>query len=128
MAQIAPRTSAYSPTVIHHVRPNAAPHAVRLRTVRSHRAPWLWRLILGFIRRPLLALTLGIAAILLFSMLSEAAAADQLQRQVVAAQQTNQQLQMQLTQTSQQIQTHSAPAAIMSAAGRLGWATPTPAP
>ena len=120
--------TAFSTTPIHHVRPVTAPTRVKMTSRRSYRASWLWCLAVGFVRRPMLALTLGIAALLLFSTMSEASAATHLMTQVHAAQQTNDQLQVQLTQTAAQIQHHTAPPAIVAAAERLGWVMTTPQP
>ena len=121
--------TAFPTTTVHHVRPVRVPSVAKMPThTRVHHPPWLWRLTVGFVHRPMLALTLGIAAILLFSTVSEAAAASRLTHQVQTAQQSNDQLQVQLTQTAAQVQQHTAPAAIVAAAERLGWVVPTPTP
>lgn len=122
-------TNVFPTTTIHHVRPVTVHSVVKMPShTHTPHAPWLWRIMVGFVRRPMLALTLGIVVILLFSTVSEAAAAARLTHQVQAAQQSNFQVQLQLTQTAAQIQLHTAPAAIVAAAERLGWVVVTPQP
>jgi hypothetical protein len=114
----------------YHVGGITAPGAVRLPRARASIAVpgALWRVALGLLRRPLLALTLAIAAILLFSAASEAVAAQRLEAQVAQAQQANASLQVQLTQIAAATHARTTPAALTAAAERLGWTFPIPTP
>lgn len=114
----------------YHTRLVAAPSALWLPRARASVAVpgVLWRVALGLLRRPLLALALAVAVILLCSAVSETLAAQRLEAQVNQTQQINVSLQLQLTQVAAQTRAHTTPAAITAAAQRLGWTQPVPTP
>jgi hypothetical protein len=107
----------------------AARYVTGFHAVQAQQSPWR-RAGLALLHRPLLALTLAVAGIFLFSAASEAIAAQRLAAQVQDARQTNITLQWQLTRTAEEIRDRTNPAAIKAAAQKLGWVvgTPTAAP
>jgi len=115
---------------VYHAGIIAAPSAIRLPRARASIAVpgALWRVALGLLRRPLLALALAVAGILLFSAASEAVAAQRLEEQVAQARRVNVTLQLQLTQVAAETRARTTPAAIIAAAQRLGWTLPSPTP
>jgi hypothetical protein len=124
--------SAYAPYTPRSARAASVPNTPFRRPTAHPSTPmpqWqrlLRRLALESIRRPLLTLTMGIVLILLGNAVAEANAAGQIQMQVEETQRTNATLQLQLTQTAQEIQSHQSQSAIISAAQKLGWVLPTP--
>ncbi len=129
------------PAALHHYVPVARDTALRRTLAQPRRStrplsaqsPPLarhWRgagrLALGLARRPMLALTLAFAAILLFSAAGEALAAHHIDETTLRIHQQNSALQLQLTQTAQQI-THLRDAqTIRQEAQQLGWQSPQP--
>ncbi|MBA2676878.1 MAG: hypothetical protein H0U76_00545 [Ktedonobacteraceae bacterium] len=103
----------------HHRTHSLSPQALRRM---------LWRGVLALVRRPLLALTLGLVMVLLVGTVSEALAARTLERHAAAQHWHNANLREQLTHTAQQIRLSQSPAAITAAALRLGMASPATAP
>jgi hypothetical protein len=89
---------------------------------------WLWRSVMALVRRPMLALTLGIVMVLLVGTASEALAARSLERHAAVQAWHNADLRQQLTQTAQQIHLSQSPAAITAAALRLGMTRATASP
>jgi hypothetical protein len=109
-------------TPLHH-RPHSLPQGSTPSLRRL-----VWRGIVALARRPLLALTLCLVAVLLFGTASEAMAAHSLETRAAAQHWHNADLRAALSQTSQEIHLSQSPAAITAAALKLGMIMPTNAP
>lgn len=101
-------------------------------TRREDRAIDAWGVVreigLALVRRPLLALTLGIALVLLVSTITEAVSASAIESQVGAVRSHNATTQAQITDIERKIDHQKSSDTIMTEAQRLGFILPSPVP